>query len=181
VVTNTIREIVADGIVTADGVHHVADAIICATGFQVNDVGAPFDVTGIGGADLGALWLRDGPEAYLGTSIANFPNFFMMMGPNTGLGHNSMIYMIESQIRYIADCLQVLRRRGARTMNLRAEVQQAFNARLQRDMRRSVWASGCHSWYQTRSGKVTVIWPGFTFSFRKRTRRVRPHEYHFVR
>jgi cation diffusion facilitator CzcD-associated flavoprotein CzcO len=181
VVTSGIREVVADGIITEDGVHHAADAIICGTGFQVNDVGAPFDVTGIGGADLGARWLRDGPEAYLGTSIADFPNFFMMAGPNTGLGHNSMIYMIESQVQYISDCLRELRRRDARTMNLRPDVQQAFNARLQENMRRSVWASGCHSWYQTKSGKVTAIWPGFSFSFRKRTRRVRAHEYRFAR
>lgn len=181
VVTNAIREIVADGVVTEDGVHHAADAIICGTGFQVNDVGAPFDVTGIGGADLGAQWLRDGPEAYLGTSVAGFPNFFMIIGPNTGLGHNSMIYMIESQVQYIAACLRELERRGARTMNLRPDVQQAFNERLQQDMRRSVWMSGCHSWYQTKSGKVTAIWPGFTFSFRKRTRRVRADEYRFAR
>lgn len=180
VVTTGIREIVADGIVTDDGVHHLADAIICGTGFQVNDVGAPFDVTGIDGADLGAMWLRDGPQAYLGTSVANFPNFFMMVGPNTGLGHNSMIYMIESQVQYIADCLRVLRRRKARTMNLRPDVQRDFNARLQKEMQRSVWMSGCHSWYQTKSGKVTAIWPGFTFSFRKRTRRVRPRDYRFA-
>jgi cation diffusion facilitator CzcD-associated flavoprotein CzcO len=180
-VTHAIREVVADGIVTGDGVHRTFDAIICGTGFQVNDVGAPFDVTGIDGAELGALWLRDGPEAYLGTSIAGFPNFFMMVGPNTGLGHNSMIYMIESQIRYIADCLRALQQRGARSMNLRTDVQQAFNARLQRHMRRSVWTSGCHSWYQTKSGKVTAIWPGFTFSFRRRTRRVRTDDYRFVR
>jgi cation diffusion facilitator CzcD-associated flavoprotein CzcO len=181
VVTSAIREIVADGIVTADGVHHAADAIICGTGFQVNDAGAPFDVTGVDGANLSARWLRDGPEAYLGTSVAGFPNFFMMVGPNTGLGHNSMIYMIESQVQYIADCLRELQRRGARTMNLRPDVQQAFNERLQQDMRRSVWMSGCHSWYQTKSGKVTAIWPGFTFSFRRRTRRVRADEYRFAR
>ncbi|MGQ7938222.1 flavin-containing monooxygenase [Paraburkholderia sp. D1E] len=180
VVTTGIREIVADGIVTDDGTHHQADTIICGTGFQVNDVGAPFDVTGLDGADLGAMWLRDGPEAYLGTSVANFPNFFMIVGPNTGLGHNSMIYMIESQVRYIADCLRVLRRRKARTMNLRPDVQRDFNQRLQKEMQHSVWVSGCHSWYQTKSGKVTALWPGFTFSFRKRTRRVRPHDYHFA-
>ncbi|WP_082845361.1 flavin-containing monooxygenase [Paraburkholderia caribensis] len=177
VVTTPIRSIVQDGIVTADGAHHPVDAIICGTGFQVNDVGAPFDVTGLGGADLGARWLRDGPEAYLGTSIADFPNFFMMAGPNTALGHNSMIYMIESQVQYIADCLRELHRRGARTMNLRADVQREFNASLQRDMQRTVWASGCHSWYQTKSGKITAIWPRFTFNFRRRTRRVRSTEY----
>jgi len=180
VITTGIREIVADGIVTEDGAHHRADAIICGTGFQVNDVGAPFDVTGVGGADLGALWLRDGPEAYLGVSVADFPNFFMIVGPNTGLGHNSLIYMIESQVQYIADCLRTLRRRNARTMNLRPDVQRDYNARLQHDMRRSVWSSGCHSWYQTRSGKVTALWPGFSFSFRKRTRRVRPGDYRFL-
>jgi cation diffusion facilitator CzcD-associated flavoprotein CzcO len=179
VVTTPIRAIAHDGIVTNDGVHHAVDAIICGTGFQVNDVGAPFDVTGVGGADLGALWLKDGPEAYLGTSIADFPNFFMMAGPNTALGHNSMIYMIESQVQYIADCLRELQRRGARTMNLRADVQRAFNANLQRNMQRSVWTTGCHSYYQTKSGKVTAIWPGFTFSFRRRTRRVRGGEYTF--
>jgi cation diffusion facilitator CzcD-associated flavoprotein CzcO len=180
VVTTGIREIVADGIVTDDGAHHPVDAIICGTGFQVNDVGAPFEVSGLDGADLGATWLRDGPEAYLGTSVANFPNFFMIVGPNTGLGHNSMIYMIESQVQYIADCLRVLRRRKARTMNLRADVQREFNERLQKQMQHSVWVSGCHSWYQTKSGKVTALWPGFTFSFRKRTRRVRPHDYRFA-
>jgi cation diffusion facilitator CzcD-associated flavoprotein CzcO len=179
VVTDAIREIVADGVVTVDGVHHPADAIICGTGFKVNDAGAPFNVTGLDGADLDALWRRDGPEAYLGASIAGFPNFFMIVGPNTGLGHNSMIYMIESQVRYIADCIRVLRKRGARTMTLRADVQRAFNARLQRDMQRSVWMTGCHSWYLSKSGKNTALWPGFTFSFRRRTRRVRPHEYHF--
>ncbi|NML31053.1 flavin-containing monooxygenase [Paraburkholderia antibiotica] len=181
VVTSGIREIVADGLVTDDGVHHRADAIICGTGFQVNDVRAPFEVTGLDGTDLSALWLRDGPEAYLGTSIANFPNFFMIVGPNTGLGHNSMIYMIESQLQYIVDCLRVLRRQNARTMTLRADVQRDFNARLQQEMRHSVWTSGCHSWYQTHSGKVTAVWPGFTFSFRKRTRRVRPQDYRFAR
>ncbi|MEC5405508.1 NAD(P)/FAD-dependent oxidoreductase [Paraburkholderia sp. MPAMCS5] len=180
VITTGIREIMADGIVTHDGRHHRADAIICGTGFQVNDVPAPFHVTGLDGADLGALWLRDGPEAYLGTSVANFPNFFMIVGPNTGLGHNSMIYMIESQVQYIADCLRELRQRNSRTMTLRPDVQRDFNARLQRDMLHAVWTSGCHSWYQTRSGKVTAIWPGFTFSFRKRTRRVQPRDYHFV-
>lgn len=181
VITHAIREIAVDGIVTEDGAHHPVDAIICGTGFQVNDVGAPFDVTGINGADLSTLWLRDGPQAYLGTSVSDFPNFFMMVGPNTGLGHNSLIYMIESQIQYVADCLQALQREGARTMNLRPDVQRTFNARLQHDMQRSVWASGCHSWYQTKSGKVTAIWPGFTFSFRRRTRRVRVKEYRFDR
>jgi cation diffusion facilitator CzcD-associated flavoprotein CzcO len=179
VITTPIREIAADGIVTADGTHYPVDAIICSTGFQVNDAGAPFEVIGTQGANLDAQWRQHGPEAYLGTSIAGFPNFFMLTGPNTGLGHNSMIYMIESQIAYVADCLRTLRRLGARTMMPKHDVQRAFNERLLRKMQRSVWASGCHSWYLSESGKNTALWPGFTFTFRRRTRRVRAADYHF--
>ncbi|MFP6559136.1 flavin-containing monooxygenase [Paraburkholderia sp. B3] len=178
-VTDAIREVVADGIVTADGTHRPFDAIICGTGFQVNDVDAPFRVTGADGADLGEAWRRDGPEAYLGATVAGFPNLFLIVGPNTGLGHNSMIYMIESQVRYIADCIRALQRRGARTMSVRPEVQRAFNDTLQRMLTRTVWQSGCHSWYQTRRGKNTSLWPGFTFDFRRRTRRVRESDYEF--
>jgi cation diffusion facilitator CzcD-associated flavoprotein CzcO len=180
-VTTPIREVVADGIITEDGVHHRVDAIICGTGFQVNDAGAPFTVIGAGGADLDARWRREGPEAYLGTSIKDFPNFFMMIGPNTGLGHNSMVYMIESQIAYIADCLRVLKRRGARTMEVKPDVQGTFNERLQLAMQRSVWKTGCHSWYLSESGKNTALWPGFTFVFRHRTRRVRAADYRFAK
>ncbi|WP_430227842.1 flavin-containing monooxygenase [Paraburkholderia tropica] len=180
-ITEPIREVVADGVVTQDGTHHRVDAIVCGTGFQVNDVDAPFRVTGLNGADLGEAWRRDGPEAYLGASVAGFPNFFIVIGPNTGLGHNSMIYMIESQIRYIADCIRAMQRRRARTMNVRADVQRAFNAKLQAQLARTVWKSGCHSYYQTKSGKVTSLWPGFTFAFRHQTRRVRESDYEFGR
>jgi cation diffusion facilitator CzcD-associated flavoprotein CzcO len=182
VVTTPIREIVADGIVTDDGTHYRVDALICGTGFHVSDAAAPFEVIGTKGADLDARWQQTGgPEAYFGTSITDFPNFFMIVGPNTGLGHNSMIYMIESQIAYIADCLRVLRKRGARTMQLKPGVQRAFNEALQRDMRHTVWKTGCHSWYLSADGRNTALWPGFTFTFRRRTRRVREADYHFAR
>ena len=180
-VTSPIREVVADGIVTADGTHRPFDAIVCGTGFQVNDVDAPFQVTGLGGQDLGTTWRRDGPEAYLGTSVAGFPNLFFVIGPNTALGHNSMIYMIESHIAYIAGCIRALQRSGARTMDVRAEAQFAWNARLQARFARTVWQSGCHSYYLTRAGKNTALWPGFTFMFRRRTRRVRTGDYTFGR
>lgn len=179
-VTTPIREIVADGIVTTDGVHHRVDAIICGTGFEVADAGAPFTVIGAHGADLDARWRRDGPQAYLGTAIAGFPNFFLMVGPNTGLGHNSMIYMIESHIAYIAACLRELTVRGARTMSVKPEVEAAYNARVQAAMRGTVWDSGCRSWYLSTTGKNTTLWPGFTFSFRRLTRRVRADDYEFA-
>lgn len=178
-VTSSIREIVADGIVTEDGKHHAFDAIICATGFSFNDAGAPLPVIGAGGEELDARWRRDGPEAYLGTSIAGFPNFFMIIGPNTGLGHNSMIYMIESHIAYIAGCLRTLIKRGAKTMEVTSEAQRGFNARIQRAMRRTIWQTGCRSWYLAASGRNTALWPGFSFAFRWLTRRVRSRDYRF--
>lgn len=180
-VTDAIREIVADGIVTVDGRHRTFDAIVCGTGFEVNDVDAPFEVKGIGGRDLGETWRRDGPEAYLGASVAGFPNLFFVIGPNTALGHNSMIFMIESHIRYIADCIRMLQRRNARTMQVRADAQRAWNARLQARFARTVWQSGCRSYYLTQAGKNTALWPGFTFAFRRLTRRVRPGDYEFER
>ncbi len=178
-VTTTIREIVADGLVTEDGRHHRVDAIICGTGFDLADAGAPFPVIGANGADLDARWLKDGPQAYLGASISGFPNFFMMIGPNTGLAHNSMVYMIESHIAYIASCLRALDVRGARTMEVREDVEYAFNARLQNAFRGTVWMSGCRSWYLSTRGRNTALWPGFTFAFRRLTRRVRPGDYRF--
>jgi cation diffusion facilitator CzcD-associated flavoprotein CzcO len=180
VVTDPIRHIVPDGLITASGRHYRVDAIVCGTGFQVNDAGAPFPVTGTGGAELDALWLRDGPQAYLGTAIADFPNFFMIAGPNTGLGHNSMIYMIEAQVRYIVSCIRAMRRRGACAMSVRPDVQQRFNERLQQRMGQAVWTSGCRSWYLSKSGKNTALWPGFTFSFLRLTRRVRGKDYRFA-
>ncbi|HTH76917.1 MAG TPA: NAD(P)/FAD-dependent oxidoreductase [Trinickia sp.] len=179
VVTTPIREIVEDGIVADDGRRYRVDAIICGTGFDVADAGAPFPVIGAHGVDLDERWRKEGPQAYLGASIAGFPNFFMMVGPNTGLGHNSMVYMIESHIAYIADCLRTLRQRGARTMDVRADVQRAFNDKLQNAFRGSVWMSGCRSWYLSKSGKNTALWPGFTFAFRRLTRRVRASDYRF--
>lgn len=179
VVAAPIREIVADGLVTEDGRHYEVDAIICGTGFDVADAGAPFPVVGAHGADLDERWRAQGPQAYLGASIAGFPNFFMMIGPNTGLGHNSMVFMIESHIAYIADCLRSLCKRGARTMEVRADVQNAFNAKLQDAFRGTVWMSGCRSWYLSKTGRNTALWPGFTFAFRRLTRRARASDYRF--
>ena len=179
VVTTPIREIVAEGLVTADGRHWPVDAIICGTGFQVADAGTPFPVIGTHGADLDSLWRENGPHAYLGTAVAGFPNFFMMIGPNTGLGHNSMVYMIESHIAYIARCLHMLSRRGVRTMEVREDVERAYNERLQRAFRGTVWMSGCRSWYLSKRGRNTALWPGFTFAFRWLTRRVKANDYRF--
>jgi hypothetical protein len=141
------------------------------------EVFAPFPVRGRGGQELGESW-KDGAEAYLGTTVSGFPNFFTLVGPNTALGHNSLIYMIESQIAYVLDAVRVLRSRELKTLEVQKPVQDAFNQWLQGRLGRSVWATGgCHSWYQTRTGKITTLWPGFTFEYRWRLRRFDEHNY----
>ncbi len=170
VVTHPIERIATDGVHTADGSFHAADVLIFATGFQTA-CGNPFPVFGSGGLSLDAAWSR-GPRAYLGTTVAGFPNLFLMTGPNTGLGHNSMIYMIESQARYILDGLRSMRHAGLAAVDVRAEVQDAYNVEVQARMARTVWATGgCRSWYMAPDGSNPTLWPDFTFRFRHRTRR----------
>ena len=178
--TTPIREICPQGVITTDGALHEFDTLIFGTGFQVNDVPAPFEMFGMGGASLSERWLQEGPQAYLGTAIRDFPNLFMIVGPNTGLGHNSMIYMIESQVAYIHDALQTLIRTGATRIAVRADVQAQFNERLQRRFKQSVWQTGCHSWYLTASGKNTTLWPGYTFAFRRATQSIDIEDYDFA-
>ena len=169
VVTDHIREVRAHSIVTEDGKEHEIDALICATGFHVTDTHLPEQIYGRDGQSLGESW-QAGPNAYLGAAVAGFPNLFLLVGPNTGLGHTSMIYMIESQLNYILDGLRVLKQRNLRTLEIRPNHQEAYNTEIQKRMQGTVWTSGCSSWYLDRHGHNTTIWPGFTFEFRHRTR-----------
>jgi cation diffusion facilitator CzcD-associated flavoprotein CzcO len=169
VVTDSIRSVQAHSIVTEDGREHEVDAIICGTGFHVTDTSFPQHVHGRDYKTLAERW-QAGPSAYLGTAIADFPNLFLLIGPNTGLGHNSMVYMIESQIAYILDCLRTMERQKLQFVEVLPEVQERFNAEMQRRMKGTVWTSGCASWYLDASGRNTTLWPGFTFEFRHRTR-----------
>jgi cation diffusion facilitator CzcD-associated flavoprotein CzcO len=171
-VTAGIREVQPDGIVTADGTERRVDAIILGTGFKAADPVPRGMVFGRQGRDLGELW-ADGPEAYKGTTVAGFPNLFLLMGPNTGLGHSSMVYMIESQIRYVMDALRRMKRNGLHTVEMKPETQQAWNERVQQRLAGTVWnAGGCGSWYlHPVSGRNVTLWPGFTWQFRLQTRR----------
>jgi cation diffusion facilitator CzcD-associated flavoprotein CzcO len=176
VITDGIREITRDGVVTADGREHPVDAIIYGTGFDVHDYIGGMKVIGRGGVDLGALWRSD-PEAYLGTTAAGFPNLFTLIGPNTGLGHNSIIFMIESQVRLVMSCLAAMEARDAVTIEPRLDVQRAFNDEMQRRLGTTVWKTGCKSWYVNAAGKNTTLWPGFTVEFAARTARARAGDY----
>jgi cation diffusion facilitator CzcD-associated flavoprotein CzcO len=169
-ITDPIERIATDGVVAADGTLHPADVIIYGTGFETLDFLAPISVTGLRGRELHETW-RDGAEAYLGISVAGFPNFFMLYGPNTNLGGNSIIYMLEGQIGYVLGAIQALREEGLDWLDVRPEVQSAFNTWVSAASRTSVWESGCTSWYTTASGRNTNNWPDHTFRYRYRVRR----------
>jgi cation diffusion facilitator CzcD-associated flavoprotein CzcO len=179
-VTDAIREITPTGIVTADGTVHELDTIILGTGFHVTDMPVGNWVRGADGRALADTW-RGSPQAYLGASVAGFPNLFLLVGPNTGLGHNSIVFMIESQLNHIMGCLRFMRRHGLHSFEVRADVQARFNERIQRRLRGTVWNSGgCASWYIDENGKNTTIWPGFTWPFRRRTRAFHPADYRLL-
>lgn len=169
-VTDAIERIVPDGVVMADGTHRLADVIIYGTGFQAIDFLAPMSVTGAGGRELHELW-RDRAQTYLGITVSGFPNFFMLYGPNTNLGGNSIIYMLEGQIGYVLGAIQALEYEGLDWLDVRPDVQRAFSAWVDAASRTSVWESGCHSWYTTGDGRNTTNWPDHTFLYRHRVRR----------
>ena len=176
VVTERIREIREMSVVSDDGREHPLDTLIFATGFHVTDMPAAQYVRGRNGKMLADAW-RSGPEAYLGTMVTGFPNLFLLIGPNTGLGHTSMVFMIESQVAYILDCLRLVDRHGIRAVEVRPDAQKSFNEEIQRQMQGTVWTSGCASWYLHAGGRNTTIWPGFTWEFWRRTRRFDPASY----
>ena len=135
---------------------------------------------GLDGLELNQAW-KEGAEAYKGISVSGFPNLFLLYGPNTNLGHNSILYMLESQYAYVLGCLQALREQGLRYLDLRPTVQRHYNAELQRATHRTIWEQGCDSWYKTATGKHTNNWPGFTFTYRLMTRTPELADYDCVR
>jgi len=171
-VTDPIREITPRGVVSADGTLREADCIIFGTGFYATENPIAARIRGRDGRSLAGVW-QGGEEAYLGTTVAGFPNLYLMVGPNTGLGHNSIVFMIEAQTALLMRLLRLAERERARELEVLPEVQQRYNAQLQRRLAGSVWATGCNSWYKHRSGKITALWPGFTFGFWLRTKRFR--------
>ncbi|HLP52355.1 MAG TPA: NAD(P)/FAD-dependent oxidoreductase [Chitinophagales bacterium] len=180
VVTDSIAEINATGVLTKDGHQRNVDAIIIATGFQASEQVSRFAVKGRNGADLNEVW-KDGAEAYLGTTVAGFPNMFLVVGPNTGLGHSSMLLMIEAQVNLIMESLKALKQKGAKYIDLKPQVQRDYNNEIQSQLANTVWQNGgCVSWYQMRNGKNVTLWPGFTFTFMKRTKKFEEEKYEIV-
>jgi cation diffusion facilitator CzcD-associated flavoprotein CzcO len=177
VVTGGVTRVTERGVVGADGIEREVDAIIYGTGFAVQNPLGAIRVRGRGGMDLADLWREQGLEAYLGTTVAGFPNLFLLVGPNTGLGHNSIIYMIESQVHYVLQAIRAMRRRELSFVDVKPAVQAEFNEGLQSQLDGAVWSSGCASWYLDASGKNRTLWPGFTFKFRQATDEFREQDY----
>jgi cation diffusion facilitator CzcD-associated flavoprotein CzcO len=180
-VTDRISEITRTSVVSGSGAGGGAarefDVLIYATGFRVVDSATELNVTGRDGVKLADAW-HDGVEAYRGITVAGFPNFFLLLGPNTGLGHTSVVFMIESQVQHVMSCLRILSRERGSTIEVTAPALRRYNDALHARLRRAVWSEGgCESWYLDEAGVNRTIWPGFTFEYWARTRRARRDDY----
>jgi len=176
-VTDAVAEVRPDAVVTRDGRARAVDTIILGTGFRVTEPPIARGVRGRDGRTLSEVWHRT-MSAYLGTAVTGFPNFFMLLGPNTGLGHNSVVFMIECQIEYVLGALRHLDRSGVPAIEPTPAAQERFVSAVDRRMVGTVWLTGgCRSWYLDAGGRNSTIWPGYTFSYRRRTRRFDPSAY----
>lgn len=172
--TEGIERVTESGIVTHTGEHVDLDIIIYATGFHATDGAIPYDIVGEGGANLADRW-EAFPRAYLGTTIPDFPNLFVVTGPNTGIGHTSALFIIESQMRYIGDCIDAVRDAKAGSVVVRADAEERYTTMIHREMEGTVWQSGgCDSWYKSASGHVIAMFPGFSFTYRRLTGNYQP-------
>lgn len=170
-VTDGVAEVTETSIIGNDGVEREVDVIVFGTGFNANGFVAPMQITGREGVTLADAW-EPLPQAYMGTSVSGFPNLFLLYGPNTNMGAGSAIYLLESQMRHVAEAVGLLRRTRGRSLDVRPEVQAAFNEELRERLARSVWESGCSNWYVDEHGYDTSNWPGTMSEFRRRSAQV---------
>lgn len=181
-ITDHIAEIVPDGVIDAKGVKHEADVIIYGTGFHTVDAFDFIDIRGRGGISVAEQFREHGVETYLGITIHHVPNFFLMLGPNTALGHNSVVFMIEQQTKFIIAMLDEMRARGADVVEVTQKAQDDWNAEIQKLVSKGIWTQGgCTSWYLDAQGKNRTIWPKFTFQYWWETRRIVPEDFSWRR
>jgi cyclohexanone monooxygenase len=177
-VTDGIAKVTPNAVVTRDGVEREIDVLIVATGFLTTEQPVAHKVTGRHGRTLSQAWRENGIQAYKGSTVHGFPNLFFVVGPNTGLGHSSMVFMIESQIAYVLDALETMREQGVDAVEPSEPAQQRWNHDIQRRMRRTVWnTGGCSSWYLDAHGRNVTLWPRTTYAFRRLTARFDPEAY----
>ncbi|MBH0777674.1 flavin-containing monooxygenase [Nocardia bovistercoris] len=173
--TTTIEAITPTGIRTTDGVTHEVDVIIYGTGFKGTEFLAPMNIYGRGARKLADTWSPEGARAYLGITVPDFPNMFMMYGPNTNVGSGSIIYMLESQARYIRQAAQHLSTHP-HPLTPHPTTEQSWDTWLQRRLETTPW-NFCSSWYRNASGRITNNWPGATALYRWKTRTFTPTDY----
>jgi cation diffusion facilitator CzcD-associated flavoprotein CzcO len=179
VVTEPIAEVGPRSITTADGVTRDADVIIYGTGFDTQAMASSVAFSGEAGQVLSEVWQKEGIQAHRGTMIAGFPNLFFLLGPNTGLGHNSVVFMIECQIRLVVQAIEEARRENA-SVAPTPSAQHAYNSKLQSDLGDAVWSRGCKSWYLDAKGRNITLWPGETFRYYESTRKLDSAEYEWT-
>jgi cation diffusion facilitator CzcD-associated flavoprotein CzcO len=179
-VTAGIAEVRAHSIVTEDGVEWPVDAMVYGTGFRATELLRGIRITGRGGVEIHDTW-KERISAFLGITVGGFPNFFVLLGPNTGLGHNSVVLMIEAQVRYVMSCLRLMQQRGQTAMEVRPASQRKFVEEMRRRLPHTVWESGgCRSWYQDeRTGESAAIWPASVVAYQRRTRAASAKDYVF--
>ena len=170
-VTDPIQRVNAHSITTADGTDRPIDVLVVCTGFHVTDSPTFELVHGRDGESLSEMWGREGMSAHKGTTVHGFPNLSVLMGPATGLGHSSMIYMIESQVNYFMDMLKTKRRHGADVAEVSARAQGEWNDWIRERLPETVWVTGCGSWYLDEHGNAPAVWPSWTWKFRAKTKK----------
>ncbi|MGC4060859.1 MAG: NAD(P)/FAD-dependent oxidoreductase [Aquabacterium sp.] len=175
-----IQEINERGILTTKGKQLDLDLIVYSTGYDATDGVISYPVIGKGGQSLQDMW-REYPRAYLGTAMPGFPNLFIVTGPNTGIGHTSAIFVIEAQMAYIMRAIQAVQQRKAKSIEVTPRAEADYTGMVHREMKRTVWQSGgCHSWYQSKSGHVIAMFPGFSFTFRGLSKAFKPGHHVFA-
>ena len=180
-ICEAIQEVTEDSIVTADGISRPMDCLIYGTGFITDPriYLKSFECFGLGGLELKQAW-KAGSESFYGIMTKQFPNLFQLLGPNTLLGHNSVIFMIEAQVDYILQLIEMVDKNAAQAVVVRDEIQNQFNQRLQKQFQHTVWQSGCVSWYQQQDGKNFALWPSYTWKYWRATQHLNPKNYHLL-
>ena len=181
-ITGSIDKISNDSIITKDGQAHAVDIIVFATGFEAAEVAVYTKIYGKNGVNLIDEWAKTGAQAFHGTTVSNYPNLAFVLGPNTGLGHNSVVHMMESQMNYIIHYLTILEKSGEKAyLDVQPAIQKVHNDALQKQFADTVWASGCSSWYLNNAGLNTTLYPRLTVQFRKEMKQINENDYSIVK
>ncbi|MDP2228328.1 MAG: hypothetical protein Q8J78_12720, partial [Moraxellaceae bacterium] len=180
VCTDGIEAVNATGVQTCDGVQHDVDIILLATGYRLDIARAPFDVQGIGGRRLQDEWSGPGARAYRGVTVAGFPNWFVLMGPNTGPGHTSVLVYTEAQVKYACQAIDRLLNEGVKSITVKPHVQRRYGDFLRRRLQKTNWSSGCTSWYLDEHGENHSMYPGLVTEYVLGIRKFNPADYDIV-